>query len=603
MAEANSGRGFDRNYKRGAVMGLTVAEAFILLSFCLLLLFTWWQIDTEKRSLMAADVIANLTPAQKAEVIAGLTDGTFQLASDLRHSGLDLTDPTLSQGLADYARALDDASFREMVALARSLDPQTREEIRAGLEDGSFALAAALRQAGADMGDRGLASAFETYARKIKEEDFRSLLAIAEGMDAATRAQIVKGLADGSFALAEALKAAGIDPKDPKIAQDLKEFSRFMREEDFRRLMEAAMPLDPQTRLSLADTVEVTDEAALRAALETFKSGDDTAERIAAKLASSAERQTEMVDLLNQRLGDSIRAAGGSIDAEGTISLPQSVLFDVGRDRIRNPDFLRSFCGQWIAALRQSGVPLSDLKIEGHASSEGRSSEGEERAYLYNLDLSQRRAKNALNFCLEGLPDTAARAWASERLAAIGYSSARLIFNPDGSENREASRRVMFSVNVNQEGLIEDIAQDVAEGAPTMAATGPARVIDGDTIEIAGTRFRLAGADAPERGQPCRNAQGQSFDCGEVARRGLEAAIAGQEVSCKASALDAQNLPLAECAVGGLDLGKAMILEGLAMPFEASSPAYLAEGKAAKDAKSGLWNTEFDMPWDYAKAH
>lgn len=45
-----SGRGFDRSYKRGAVMGLTVAEAFILLAFCLMLLFTWWQLDTERRS-------------------------------------------------------------------------------------------------------------------------------------------------------------------------------------------------------------------------------------------------------------------------------------------------------------------------------------------------------------------------------------------------------------------------------------------------------------------------------------------------------------------------------------------------------------------------
>lgn len=39
MAQTEGRRDFDRSYKRGAVMGLTVAEAFILLSFCLLLLF------------------------------------------------------------------------------------------------------------------------------------------------------------------------------------------------------------------------------------------------------------------------------------------------------------------------------------------------------------------------------------------------------------------------------------------------------------------------------------------------------------------------------------------------------------------------------------
>ena len=33
---------------------------------------------------------------------------------------------------------------------------------------------------------------------------------------------------------------------------------------------------------------------------------------------------------------------------------------------------------------------------------------------------------------------------------------------------------------------------------------GPTRVIDGDTIEVAGERIRLHGIDAPESGQSCR---------------------------------------------------------------------------------------------------
>ena len=41
---------------------------------------------------------------------------------------------------------------------------------------------------------------------------------------------------------------------------------------------------------------------------------------------------------------------------------------------------------------------------------------------------------------------------------------------------------------------------------PTFALadiTGPARVIDGDTIDIAGERIRLHGIDAPESAQTC----------------------------------------------------------------------------------------------------
>ncbi len=41
---------------------------------------------------------------------------------------------------------------------------------------------------------------------------------------------------------------------------------------------------------------------------------------------------------------------------------------------------------------------------------------------------------------------------------------------------------------------------------------GPVRVIDGDTIEVAGARIRLHGIDAPESGQRCRR-QGVAWLC------------------------------------------------------------------------------------------
>ena len=45
---------------------------------------------------------------------------------------------------------------------------------------------------------------------------------------------------------------------------------------------------------------------------------------------------------------------------------------------------------------------------------------------------------------------------------------------------------------------------------PTHAdTTGPARVIDGDTIVIAGERIRLHGIDAPEMKQTCHTSKGQ----------------------------------------------------------------------------------------------
>ena len=62
--------------------------------------------------------------------------------------------------------------------------------------------------------------------------------------------------------------------------------------------------------------------------------------------------------------------------------------------------------------------------------------------------------------------------------------------------------------------------------------SGQARVIDGDTLEIGGTRIRLFGIDAPERGQSCR-AGGELRVCGGLARLRLEERIAGRKVVCE----------------------------------------------------------------------
>lgn len=51
---------------------------------------------------------------------------------------------------------------------------------------------------------------------------------------------------------------------------------------------------------------------------------------------------------------------------------------------------------------------------------------------------------------------------------------------------------------------------------PASAAdlVGRASVVDGDTIELHGTRIRLYRIDAPESARLCRDSQGMEYCCG-----------------------------------------------------------------------------------------
>jgi len=83
--------------------------------------------------------------------------------------------------------------------------------------------------------------------------------------------------------------------------------------------------------------------------------------------------------------------------------------------------------------------------------------------------------------------------------------------------------------------------------------TGQASVIDGDTIEIHGTRIRLWGIDAPESTQLCRGEDSLQYRCGANAAKDLDAFIARRPVSCT-PIQDQYGRTVATCSVDGMTL-------------------------------------------------
>src|SRR6516225_8137510 len=131
--------------------------------------------------------------------------------------------------------------------------------------------------------------------------------------------------------------------------------------------------------------------------------------------------------------------------------------------------------------------------------------------------------------------------------------------------------------------------------APT-AIVGKAWVIDGDTIEIAGTHIRLEGIDAPEWDQTCTDAQGKPWPCGRAATSELKAHVRGRELTCNARAFDRYKRVLAVCALpDGSDINAWMVQQGWAVDY-GFARIYESEQAEAEKARRGIWAGSFTPP-------
>lgn len=129
---------------------------------------------------------------------------------------------------------------------------------------------------------------------------------------------------------------------------------------------------------------------------------------------------------------------------------------------------------------------------------------------------------------------------------------------------------------------------------------GPARTVDGDTLDMGGVRVRLYGIDAPETAQSCR-LEGRRWPCGRYATQALRSQIGNREVTCEERGRDSYSRLVAACSVGGRDLSAWMIGEGWALAYRQYSLAYMAEESRARAARRGVWQGEFVAPHEWRK--
>lgn len=124
-------------------------------------------------------------------------------------------------------------------------------------------------------------------------------------------------------------------------------------------------------------------------------------------------------------------------------------------------------------------------------------------------------------------------------------------------------------------------------------------VVDGDTLDIGGTRVRLEGIDAPELGQRCGRAWFGTWACGAKAQGALYDLVVGKTVTCSSVGQDKYGRVLGLCSLNGVDINKAMVGRGLAWAFVKYSDRYVADEAQARAAKAGVWQGEATAPWEF----
>jgi len=129
---------------------------------------------------------------------------------------------------------------------------------------------------------------------------------------------------------------------------------------------------------------------------------------------------------------------------------------------------------------------------------------------------------------------------------------------------------------------------------------GTASVIDGDTLEIHGTRIRLHGIDTPEGKQTCV-ANGSTYRCGQKAALALSDKIKRSPIRCTVKDTDRYGRSIAVCYKNGEDINAWMVSQGWAVAYRRYSEDYVSQEQSAKSNNVGIWAGDFVLPWEWRR--
>ena len=167
--------------------------------------------------------------------------------------------------------------------------------------------------------------------------------------------------------------------------------------------------------------------------------------------------RTELVKALKEEFDDSDLEV--EVDAQtGAITFNSNILFEYNKDALKEggTEFLDEFLPRYASVLLSDKYKdyISEIIIQGHTDQNG--------TYLYNLDLSQKRAYSVAEYCL-GDNSKVLDEDALENMRSVvsvgGSSYSDPVYDDDGNIDEDASRRVEILFRLKDEEMVSEMME------------------------------------------------------------------------------------------------------------------------------------------------
>ncbi len=172
---------------------------------------------------------------------------------------------------------------------------------------------------------------------------------------------------------------------------------------------------------------------------------------------------TGIVEELTQVLAES--GLEVSVDEDtGDIRLNSTIMFDTNSAEVKEEGqrFIQKFLPIYLDVLMKPEYQkyIGVIIIEGYTDNKG--------TYQANLELSQRRASNVLEYCLQIDLTDEQKEYLRKMVTATGRSYANLIYKNDGKVDLNASRRVEFKFRLKDTKSLDELMKMILDTSKTL---------------------------------------------------------------------------------------------------------------------------------------